>query len=100
MEDKDNKTESSALFGFLGFSLVMLCNLVFLLLTLFSPAGVIFGISLLFIGVTQLIYVIPLIIVARKKKWIGFIPGAVIAASLTFLLNASCYGILFSGLFL
>ena len=46
------------------------------------------------IGVAQLIYVIPALIYFRKRT--GIMQGIIIVAVLTFLLNAACFGIVFS----
>jgi hypothetical protein len=48
----------------------------------------------MYIGVTQLIYLIPLMIWRRKSP--GMLQGIIIGASVTFLLNAACFGIIFS----
>lgn len=48
------------------------------------------------IGVTQLVYVIPLIIWAvRQQRW-GFMKGVIIAAVVTALLNGGCWLIFFN----
>ncbi|ARU62937.1 hypothetical protein CBW65_19585 [Tumebacillus avium] len=50
---------------------------------------------LLFIGVSQLLYVIPLIIWARRSPArVGTIPGVLTMAGITFLLNAACWGLI------
>lgn len=47
--------------------------------------------SALGIGITQLIYIIPLIIwLIRKRKW-GLMKGVIIGAVLTLLLNGGCW---------
>jgi hypothetical protein len=47
--------------------------------------------SALGIGITQLIYIIPLIIwLIRQRKW-GMMKGVIIAAVLTALLNGGCW---------
>ena len=48
-------------------------------------------------GVTQLIYIIPAILIARRRGRMGIAKGLIIAASLAFLLNASCFALLWSG---
>jgi len=53
---------------------------------------------LMFIGLSQLAYVIPAILVARRKGESETSKGLIIGASLTFLLNAACTGpLLLSG---
>jgi hypothetical protein len=45
-----------------------------------------------FIGVAQLVYVIPAIVWARRRGRTGVVKGLVIAAALTFALNSACWG--------
>jgi hypothetical protein len=46
----------------------------------------------LFIGVVQLVYIIPAIIFCRKNT--GMVQGLLIAAGIIFLLNAACFGLI------
>lgn len=64
-----------------GIGLVFLLHFLLMLL----PVGY------LFIGVTQLIYVVPALIWCRKDT--GLVQGILIGAGITFLLNAACFGI-------
>lgn len=52
------------------------------------------GIFLMFIGLSQLIYVLPLIIYCHRKRRRRLLQGLIIGASIVFLLNASCFGLL------
>ena len=54
--------------------------------------------SLAVVCVSQLAYVIPAIIVARRKGHDDTVKGIIIAASLTALLNIACTGYVFYGL--
>lgn len=54
--------------------------------------------SLAVICVSQLAYVIPAIVVARRKGHDDTVKGIIIAASLTALLNIACTGYLLFGL--
>jgi hypothetical protein len=49
--------------------------------------------ALFAIGVVQLIYMIPAMIIFRKES--GVVQGMLIAMGITFLLNAACFGIVF-----
>lgn len=49
-----------------------------------------------FIGVTQVLYITPAAIIAKKKGRTGIMQGLLIGAGITFLLNAACYGLVFS----
>jgi len=49
------------------------------------------------IGIAQLFYVIPLLIWAYMKGERSTAKGIWIAAGVTFLLNAACFGLIFSG---
>jgi hypothetical protein len=48
-------------------------------------------------GVSQLIYMLPAIVIARRRGRPGLAKGLIIAASIAFLLNASCFALLLSG---
>lgn len=48
-------------------------------------------------GVLQLIYVIPLMVVFRRKGRRDFAKGIIIGASLAFLLNATCFALVTTG---
>ena len=54
--------------------------------------------SLIFIGVSQLVYLIPAILHYRSLGRRGVVKGLIIAAAITFLLNATCTAILFAAL--
>ncbi len=43
-------------------------------------------------GVLQLVYVVPLVLNARKKGRPNFAKGMIIGASIALLLNAACWG--------
>jgi hypothetical protein len=54
--------------------------------------------SILFIGVSQLIYMIPAIAIAAVKGKSHIVKGLIIGASIVFLLNAACMGLVFGSL--
>ncbi|MCS1352410.1 hypothetical protein [Mechercharimyces sp. CAU 1602] len=71
--------------------------------------GICIGISLVlsiipilivFIGVAQLIGVIPAFMIARHKGRPGIAQGVLITAVAIFLLNTACWGMLFGGVML
>ena len=82
---------------FLGHTLMVLCCLlVGVAFATDHAAGPIFA-----IGVSQLLYVVPLLWLARKRGRHGLFWGALGAAALTLLLNGGCWGIVldsFSGI--
>ena len=49
-----------------------------------------------FIGVSQLVYMIPALILQQRKGRTEVVKGLLIGASITFLLNASCYGLMWA----
>lgn len=63
--------------------------LLHLLLFLYPP-------SLVLIGLIQLFYIIPAIIIANVKGRKGIVQGLLIGAGITFLVNAACFGIVLS----
>jgi hypothetical protein len=54
--------------------------------------------SLIFIGVSQLVYLIPAILHYRSLGRRCVVKGLIIAAAITFLLNATCTAIFFAAL--
>lgn len=62
---------------------------------LVSIIGIVFYPFILAIGLVQLLYVVPLAMNASKKNQKNVMKGMIIASSVTFLLNASCYGLFF-----
>lgn len=60
------------------------------LLLVFVPIGV------FMIGVVQVIYLVPALLFARRRK--GVVQGMLIAAGITFLVNAACFGIVMGSL--
>ena len=57
---------------------------------------------LLFIGLSQLVYVVPAVIKTKRRGLTETSKGIILAAIVTFLLNAACFGLIileFSGPF-
>ncbi len=74
----------------LGIGLLLLLHLIQIPLAAMSM-----GISLIAIGLTQLAYVIPAIIICKKKNRPGMVKGLIIGAAITFLLNGTCTALFF-----
>lgn len=73
-----------------GLLLCWLCAVAQLILSVFGLM-LPFGITLLSgFGVIQLVYVVPLVIRFRQQERSNVVKGIMIAASLTFLFNATC----------
>jgi len=53
------------------------------------------GYSLMYLGLSQLVYMIPAILIFRRRGDTETAKGLIVGASLTFLLNANCNGLLF-----
>ncbi|MGE5701863.1 MAG: hypothetical protein ACM32O_04990 [Clostridia bacterium] len=49
--------------------------------------------ALFMIGIAQIVYLIPALIIAYVKKREGIAQGLLIGAGITFLVNAACFGI-------
>ncbi len=79
------------------FHFVVQASLLFILGTIVTgERGPELGIlPVMYIGLSQLVYMIPAIWIARRKGETETAKGLIIGASLTFLLNAACNGLLF-----
>lgn len=53
---------------------------------------------LIFIGVSQLAYLVPAVIIQGKKGRVDTVKGLWIGAGITFLVNAACFGALLASL--
>ena len=56
------------------------------------------GISLIFIGVSQLLYIVPAILIYKRSGQSEIVKGLIIVAAVTFLLNATCTVLFFASL--
>ncbi|WP_168118744.1 hypothetical protein [Paenibacillus sp. HB172176] len=56
-----------------------------------------FPIAFFFIGIAQIVYLLPAALILRERT--GIVQGLLIGAGITFLLNAACFGLLISGNF-
>lgn len=72
---------------FRGFWLAMLLHVLQL------PMAWLFFPSLICIGLTQWLYLLPAILIAKEKGRAGLMKGLIIGGSITFLLNATCFGV-------
>ncbi|GBG10693.1 hypothetical protein PAT3040_05445 [Paenibacillus agaridevorans] len=79
--DGNNKPPGHTKDVWLGIGLLAVLHLLLFL----------FPVSFFFIGVVQLLYLLPAIIICRKRG--GIVQGLLIGAGVTFLLNAACFGI-------
>jgi len=71
-----------------GLLLLLLLHLLQVPMTILSG-----GMSLFFIGATQLLYFVPVLVFLICRKRRETIKGLCTAAAITFLLNATCTGI-------
>ena len=67
----------------------------FLLLTIVTgERGIVLAISpVMYIGLSQLVYMIPAVLIFRRRGDTETAKGLIVGASLTFLLNAACNGL-------
>lgn len=77
---------------FRGLGLALLLHLIQLPLFFLTS-----GVTLAFVGVSQLVYIIPAILIARRKGRPDIGKGLIIGAAVTFLLNATCFAFLMIG---
>ena len=54
------------------------------------------GLGLFGIGIAQLIYVVPAIIVLRRRREFAVLKGLIIGATITALLNGGCWLLIYS----
>jgi ABC-type Fe3+-siderophore transport system permease subunit len=50
---------------------------------------------LMYIGISQLVYMIPAFVIMQRKGSTETAKGLIIGAAITFLLNATCNGVLY-----
>ena len=60
--------------------------------------GMVIYLSFMAIGLTQLVYMIPAILIARTRGKPGLVKGLLIGGALTLLLNGLCFGVFMFGL--
>lgn len=58
---------------------------------------ILFPVAYFAIGIAQLIYMVPAIVIAFKKGRRQFGQGLVIGAAITFLVNTACFGLVTTG---
>src|SRR5713226_8350659 len=81
----------------LGLGLTLMLHVVAQVATVFILGAIISGerglylafLPMMYIGVSQLVYMIPAILIARRKGETETAKGLIVGASLTFLLNAA-----------
>ena len=99
----ESQRNREVLKGFLlGLGLIIvgipfLQTVVMLLAFVYRPISLISLFLLFGFGVTQLIYIIPAIVIARRKGRRELAKGLIIVAAIAFLLNASCFALFWSG---
>ncbi|RLQ94479.1 hypothetical protein [Falsibacillus albus] len=58
---------------------------------------IVFPVAYFFIGIVQIVYIIPAVAIAYRKGYPRRGKGLIIGAGITFLLNSACFGIVMSG---
>lgn len=71
-----------------GVGLLLLLHLIQVPLFFLNP------VSFALIGLSQLIYLIPALIIIRQRGRTAMFKGLIIGGAITFLLNAACFGLL------
>jgi hypothetical protein len=87
-----NKKLATGIQVALGFLLGIVLNALFV-----SVGSLLVPYGLILIGVVQLVWQLPVILLLRRKGHKSVALGVVIAASITALLNATCWVLLESG---
>ena len=70
---------------------VLLCFALHLTPLLLLQVGLIL---LAGVGITQVLYILPAYLIAKNKGEMGIAKGLLIGAGITFLLNATCFGVI------
>jgi hypothetical protein len=99
MSDSE-ESDKKELWKGLGYTAALHCIFAAFLfgLSMFQDEGdVIMRAPLLFLGVTQAIYMVPAFVITRGKGREQLAKGLLIGAAITFLLNAACAGYLLWG---
>jgi uncharacterized membrane protein len=60
---------------------------------LFLYVSIAAGVCLLLIGLSQLVYMVPALVIARRRGRADLVQGLAIGLAVTFLLNAGCWGL-------
>jgi len=82
----------------LGLHLFVQVPAFFLLIFTIIPGEEGLGLAIypsMFIGLSQVVYMIPAILIFRRRGDTGTAKGLMIGAALTFILNSTCNGLLF-----
>lgn len=87
----------------LGLGLTFIFHFVFQVPTFFILLSTVTGgrtfewvtFPLRYVGLSQLFYMIPAVLIARRKGEAATLKGLIIGASITFLLNCACTGLAF-----
>lgn len=79
----------------LVFHIVALVAMYFIFVS--SELGLMLELPMRFIGLSQLVYMIPAILIFRRRDAHETAKGLIVGASITFLLNSTCNGFIFFG---
>ncbi len=80
------------LFAFHIAAIVAYCLIALLLNTgLYDSSVAIFAFLIFGIGISQIIYVIPIVIILRSRREFALMKGVIIGAVITALLNGGCW---------
>lgn len=67
------------------------CVIMWLMGAIFPTVGYNLLGAFLFLGLTQLIYIFPVVLILRKQRKFAMMKGVIIAAVITALLNGGCW---------
>jgi hypothetical protein len=93
--DKNDKKEFEEGLGYtVGLHIIFAC-ILYLLFLISGKSDLPFLFPIFFIGISQLLYMLPAILIAQGKDRPQLAKGFMIGAAITFLLNAACTGLVF-----
>jgi hypothetical protein len=97
-EEENVKNEKEEFHKGLGYTValhIIFAGILYILYLISDKGDVTFLIPLLLIGISQLLYMLPAILIVQGKDRPQLAKGFAVGGAITFLLNAACTGLVF-----
>lgn len=96
MSEKNDENDKEEFGKGIGYTFGLHIIFAAILYLVFSISGeLIFLLMIFFIGVSQVLYILPAVFIAQSKGRPQLAKGFIVGAAITFLLNAACTGFVF-----